>query len=460
MKPALWLYHRLPPPAWSLAASLRAWRLRERRFGAMFAEAVPRIVQRTTASATVLRAYQSERLATMLREAAESVPAYRGLPVPKGAEDALETLARWPLLDLQRLRRSPADFHNPAHMRGPVIHLSTSGTTGTPKQIVRDAEAEQLNYAYAEVRWKMSAGVDRNDRWVMIGGQLVVPVARRKPPFWVRAWPLRQLYMSSYHLAHEHAEAYMRALAAWRPAYLLGYASSLDQLAMFAESTGIRLPVRAVISNAEPLFAHVRERLARVFGCAVRDTYGSTEGVLQAFECAHGRMHVSTDFGVFEILAQDGTPAPAGVAGRVVVTGLTNRAMPLVRYEIGDTATWAARESCPCGSSFPVLAAIEGRTDDLLELPDGRRIGRLDPVFKGGLPIREAQIVQRVDGSVDVRFVAEDGGRAVWAISHEQQLLRELRARLGEAVAIRLERVERIERSANGKFKTVVKERV
>lgn len=459
MRPSLWLYHHLPPPAWSLAASLRAWQLHGRRFGAVFAEALPQIVRRTMAPAAELHAFQTEHLAMILRETAASVPAYRGLPAPKGAEDALETLARWPLLDLHRFRANPADYCHPARMRGPIIRLFTSGTTGTPKQIVRDAEAEQLNYAYAEARWKLSVGVDHKDRWAMVGGQLVVPVKRRRPPFWVRAWPLRQLYMSSYHLAQEHAEAYMRALAAWRPVYLLGYASSLDQLAAFSESTGIRLRVRAIISNAEPLYAHVRERLVRVFGCAVRDTYGSTEGAMQAFECAHGRMHVSTDFGVFEILSKDGTPTPAGVAGRVVVTGLTNRAMPLVRYETGDTATWAAPESCPCGSSFPVLAAVEGRIDDLLELPDGRRIGRLDPVFKGGLPIREAQIVQRSDGSLVVRFVTEDRGCTAWAGAHEQQLMRELRARLGETVVIRLERVERIERGAGGKFKAVVRER-
>lgn len=459
MKPSLWLYHHLPPVAWSVAASLRAWQLSGRRFGSIFAEAVPQIVRRTGAPAAELRAYQAERLAMLLTEAAASIPAYRGLPVPTAPGDALETLARWPLLDLGRLRANPADYCHPMRARGAVIRLFTSGTTGTPKQIVRDAEAEQLNYAYSEARWKLTAGVDRNDRWAMIGGQLVVPAARRRPPFWVRAWPLHQLYLSSYHLAPEHAEAYMRALAGWRPAYLLGYASSLDQLAAFSESTGIRLRPRAVISNAEPLYAHVRERLARVFGCAVRDTYGSTEGALQAFECAQGRLHVSTDFGVFEILTPEGAPAPPGVPGRVVVTGLTNRAMPLVRYEIGDTATWAAPDPCPCGSSFPVLAAVEGRTDDLLLLPDGRRIGRLDPVFKGGLPIREAQIVQRRDGSIDVRIATEERAGIAWTEAHERQLLRELRARLGDSIAIRFERVERVERSANGKFKAVVRER-
>lgn len=459
MKAFLRLYHHLPPPAWSLVASLRAWRLRERRFGAVFANAVPQIVRRTNAPEAELRAYQAQRLAMLLAEAAAFVPAYRGLPVPTGPGDALETLARWPLLDVRRLRASPAEYCNPSRTSGAVIRLFTSGSTGTPKQIVRDAEAEQLNYAYAEVRWKLTAGVDRNDRWAMIGGQLVVPVTRRRPPFWVRAWPLRQLYMSSYHLAPEHAEAYMRELAEWQPAYLLGYASSLNQLAAFSESTGIRLRPRAVISNAEPLYVHMRARLARVFACTVRDTYGSTEGVVQAFECESGRMHVSTDFGVLEILGLDGTPAPPGVAGRVVVTGLTNSAMPLVRYEIGDTASWAAPQRCPCGSSFPVLATIEGRTDDLLELPDGRYIGRLDPVFKGGLPIREAQIVQRRDGSIDVRIVPEEHAGTAWTIAHQGQLLGELRARLGDSVAIRIERVERIERSANGKFKAVVRER-
>ena len=85
-----------------------------------------------------------------------------------------------------------------------------------------------------------------------------------------------------------------------------------------------------------------------------------------------------------------GAPVPAGTVGDLVCTGLLNADMPLVRYRVGDRGALApADEGCRCGRTLPTLATVEGRVDDVLLTPDGRRIGRLDPVFKADLPVRE-----------------------------------------------------------------------
>lgn len=458
-KKLIGIYHHLPPWSWSAVASLQAWRLRRRRYGIAYTTALPEIRERIGWNRERWLAFQRRQLAEQLDRAAGCVPAYRGNPIV-GGRDPLEVLRTWPLVDVDRFRQSPGNYLDPQYGAGDCVTLYTSGSTGTPKKIVRDARAEQLNYAYAEARWRNTAGVNLDDRWVMIGGQLVVPVSRSRPPFWVRAYPMRQLYMSSYHLQEEFAEDYMRAILAWRPAYLLGYASSLKTLADFSEKTGIRPPLKCILSNAEPLYAHVRLRLQRAFECDVRDTYGGTEGAFQGFECGAGRMHVSPDFGVLEIVDDEGRHCKAGEVGRAVVTGLTNRAMPLIRYPTGDLVAWAVDQRCGCGCSFPVLEHIEGRSDDVLVLPNGRRVGRLDPVFKATYPLREAQIAQRRDGSIEVRVVADlDGsGRCLWTLQHSRQLVLDLHARLGSGGDIRIALVDRIPRGKNGKFKAVVRE--
>jgi phenylacetate-CoA ligase len=85
---------------------------------------------------------------------------------------------------------------------------------------------------------------------------------------------------------------------------------------------------------------------------------------------------------------------------------------------------------------------------------DGRRIGRLDPVFKRALAIREAQIIQEEIGRVRVKVVAADGfsERDIEAIGSG------LRERLGPAMEIVFERVDRIPRTRAGKFRAVVSE--
>ena len=56
-----------------------------------------------------------------------------------------------------------------------------------------------------------------------------------------------------------------------------------------------------------------------------------------------------------------------------------------------------------------MLRSVEGRADDVLVTPDGRQVGRLDPVFKGDLPVREAQIVQEAIDRIRVRYVPAPG---------------------------------------------------
>jgi phenylacetate-CoA ligase len=94
---------------------------------------------------------------------------------------------------------------------------------------------------------------------------------------------------------------------------------------------------------------------------------------------------------------------------------------------------------------------VEGRIDDVLFTVDGRLIGRLDPVFKGDLPIREAQIIQESLTEIRVRYVPATG----FDSEAERSLIEELRARLG-MVEVVLEPVQDVPRGPNGKFKAVI----
>jgi phenylacetate-CoA ligase len=296
-------------------------------------------------------------------------------------------------------------------------------------------------------------GVSRHDRWAILGGQLVTPVAQRRPPFWVWNAALHQLYMSTYHLAPEHLPAYIDALRQHRITYLWGYPSSLYELALGVLQAGRAgtLPLKVVITNAEPLLPYQRETIRKAFGCEVRETYGMAEIVAAASECETGRLHEWPEVGIVEVL-EGGAPVLRGTTGDLVATGLLNEDMPLIRYTVGDRVSLSAsRAPCPCGRTQPIVAAIEGRSDDTLVTRDGRRIGRLDPVFKAGLPIREAQIIQETFDRLRVRFVPA----ADFTPAAERALEQAIRARVGD-MQIVLESLTSIPRTANGKFRAVI----
>jgi glycosyltransferase involved in cell wall biosynthesis len=213
--------------------------------------------------------------------------------------------------------------------------------------------------------------------------------------------------------------------------------------------------MRVAIANAEPIYAYQREEIGAAFQCPVRETYGMAEMVAAASECAEGSLHGWPDVGVAEVLHDEADePVGPGESGRLVATGLVNRAMPLIRYGVGDRARFAPdSRRCACGRGLPILEQIEGRSDDVVITPDGRRVGRFDPVFKADFPIREAQIVQEAPDRLVVRVVPAPG----YLPEHAEDLRHRVRMRVGDSVAVTVESVDRIPRTRAGKFRAVVR---
>ena len=451
---ALDLYHRLPYPGRCLAAGLRGLYLRWWRYGSDTPRLVEEALERDRWSADDWRRYQGRELAAVLERAVNDVPYYRRFWSGRPRAE-WQDLSNWPVLRKETVRENPrafvADDRDPRRM----FAEHTSGSTGTPLTLWWSRATVIAWYALVEARLRRWQSLSRRDRWAILGGQLVAPVEQSRPPFWVWNAALRQLYLSSYHLGPAHAAAYLDALARHRTRYLFGYPSALAALGELAVEQGLEAPPLSVaLSNAEPLYDHQRRTIETAFGCPARDTYGTAEIVCAASECGHGRLHLWPEVGVHEVLADDADePLPPGETGRLVATGLLNRDMPLMRYEIGDrVALPASDETCPCGRGLPLLESLEGRLDDVIVTPDGRRVGRLDPVFKADLPLREAQIVQVDRDRVVLRFVPAAGyGSAI-----AEDLKRRLGQRLGEAMVIEVEEVERLPRTAAGKLRAVV----
>lgn len=452
------LYHHLPYPLRVVAVSARGYYLRWWRYGPETERLVAEALGRESWGPERWKAWQGERLARLLHRARHRVPYYRAYwdgRERRGERGAWQYLENWPVLKKEPLRANPrafvADDCSPRRM----LNLHTSGTTGTPLSLWIGRRALQQWYALFEARWRRWYGVSRKDRWAILGGQLIVPVQQTGPPYWVWNAGLNQLYLSVYHLSPERAQHYVAALHRYRVRYLWGYASAIHSLALLMLQSGIAPPtLAAVISNAEPLFDFQRDAIGRAFGCPVWDTYGMTEMVSGASECATGNMHLWPDAGILEIFSdvRDEPMRPGGI-GRIVCTGLINPDMPLVRYEIGDRGALASPgQECSCGRRLPILLSVDGRLDDAVITPDGRRVGRLDPVFKADMAIQEAQVIQESLTRLRVRVVPAQG----YGEETAHTILTRLQQRVGDNMEILVEESDRIPRGPNGKFRMVV----
>jgi len=451
------LYQHLPAGLRSIAASIRGYQLQILRFGADTKRLTQEAIDRETFTWEQWKAWREERLRHILRRAATRVPFYREQwSQRRGEQDmgSFQELGNWPVLKKEALRASPISFLAEDCDPRKMWCEHTSGSTGTPITLWQGHDTIRFWHALFEARWRYWYEVSRRDRWAILGGQLVVPIRQKRPPFWVWNSGLNQLYLSANHLAVGNAHDYLKALVRYKVKYLWGYASALYSLADFAQSQGLTFPVvSAVISNAEPLYAYQKEAISKAFGCRTYNSYGMSEMVCAASECDRGTMHLWPEVGIWEVLQDDvDEPVQPGEAGRLVCTGLLNADMPLVRYETGDLVIMAKPEtSCPCGRTLPILMSVEGRTDDVILTPDGRHIGRLDPAFKACWPIREAQIIQDQVDHLHVLIVPANN----CTVGFESTIAEAILERVGK-MHITVERVGSIERGRNGKFKMVV----
>ena len=447
--------HHLPSPLRSAAASLRGLYLRSWRYGRESDRLVQEARERERWSNERWRTWQQEQLAMVLSRAATRVPYYREQWVErrrKGDHASWGVLENWPTLEKEIVRQNPNAFLADDCNVRKMFHEHTSGTTGKPLDTWWSRETVQMFYALSEARWRLWYGVSKQDAWAVLGGQLVTSVAQRKPPFWVWNAALNQLYMSSYHLAPDLVPNYLDAIRKHRVKYIFGYCSSLYAIAaevIRQRVTDLRMEV--AITNAEPLLPHQRQTIAKAFQCPVRETYGLSEIVTSGGECGHGVLHLWPELGYVEIL-QGNQPLGNGSIGELVCTSLLNKDMPLIRYRVGDRASLETTAlPCKCGRNLPVLAGLDGRIDDVLYTSDGRRVGRLDPVFKTQLPLSEAQIIQETLKSVRVRYVSSPGFTQETA----RLIKKRLQDRMG-AVEVILDSVTEIPRGPNGKFQSVI----
>jgi phenylacetate-CoA ligase len=433
-------------PHWlrSLAASAKGCLLNCARYGADTDRLAAEALARETWDPESWARWRAPRLSTILENAARDVPFYREHWTTNSSGRSPTVLQDWPILRKDSIRKNPEAFLSDNAPRWRLFIERTSGSTGTPIKLWQSRETLR--------DWHR---VSRRDRWGIFGGRLVIPQSQTRPPFWVWNAGMRQVYFSSYHISAQTAADYLAAMERYGLVYLLGYPSALASLAQCMIDARLPHPsLRLILSNAEFLFPYQRELIARAFGCPVYDSYGMTEKVCGASECPSGVLHLWPEAGVYEVLkdAVDEPVAP-GEVGRLVCTTLLNADMPLIRYETGDrVALVEPALPCACGRRLPILLEIDGRTDDYVLTPDGRRISRLGSVFSSDLRISEAQIIQTASDHVTVKIVPAPGFDA----STERAIVTALQARLGP-MRVSIAPCSRIPRSRNGKFQAVVR---
>ena len=446
------IYSRLPVWAQHSAVSAYGAYWYWLRFGPRFVKYVEEYTERERLRADEWQKYQRVQLRSILSRAANHVPYYQQTWTRQEKKAAMSGgLEDLPLTIKDSVRDNPDAFVRQDMESPPKLVFHTSGSSGTPIASVWNIEELRMSMALREARSARWAGVSFRMPRATFSGRLVEPNPESRGPFHRFNLVERQVYFSAFHVRPDTAACYTQALWKHGTKWLTGYAVSYYLLANMILEQQLDVPkLMSIITTSEKVTPAMRAVMEKAFGCRVFEEYSTVENALFASECERGRLHVSPDVGVVEILRPDGSRCEAGETGEVVATGLLRQSQPFVRYRLGDLAMWDP-EPCPCGRSMPVIKEVVGRVEDVVNGPDGRQLVRFHGVFLDQPNIREGQIIQESLNRIRVKVVPAPGFEPATRVD----IARRVQQRLGQVEVI-VEPVDQIPRTAAGKFKAVV----
>lgn len=263
-------------------------------------------------------------------------------------------------------------------------------------------------------------------------------------------------FLKIFNLDSGTVQKFVHFLNKEQPDLIVGYVWVLDEMAKIIEREKMHMaPQQAIISSAGTLHPEIRERVERVFQCRVYNRYGCRE--VGDIACERPDMEglwVAPWGNYVEIVDELGNPLPEGEEGELLVTSLSNYAMPLLRYQIGDRGALRKGDG-KWGKGIQVLEKVTGRTVDRFYNRHGRSIdaGYFMPLFFHQDWISRYQVVQITPTRIVIKIVLR-------AERPPEKKLEEI-VRIGRHIMdddeceIKVEFVESIEHDPSGKFRFI-----
>ncbi|WP_159309874.1 phenylacetate--CoA ligase family protein [Spiribacter roseus] len=444
-------YYRSPIFLQNLAFSSYGLYLRRKRFWNGFSKNLERLRETEWWSASKIAQFQEQKFVEVVRHAYETVPFYRNLYDLHGVNiDQIKSLAdayKLPTITKVDIKNNLAGLVSAQYSGCRLMRQLTSGTTGTPLTVSLTKQALNLQWA---IWWRHKSrfGLCPGDRHLVFGARVPVGVNQRKPPYWRRDYINNRDYLSTYHISRRNARTIADYLNSEEFSFYTGYPSAIYDLAYLLDEKGFEITSRPnwIVSGSDSLVPRYERLISRVFGAPVTEQYGMTEFAGNISKCEKGNFHVDFECGLVEV---EGGNAAEG--GALILTGWGNPAMPFIRYRIGDAAV-PLSGSCDCGRQSFCFSQIEGRLEDYVVTPDGRRVTGMNQVFEYVTNAIEMQVYQEQLDLIEVRVVPGPN----FGARDKDEFTREFRRRAGSEMAIKFRMVSSIDRSQSGKIKAVI----
>lgn len=403
---------------------------------------------------------QEQKLTEMLRYACVHIPYYRDIIKKSGirADDIQnkDALSGFPILSKKIIQENFDNLLAPNMSSREYTTEHSGGSTGQPTKVRRSLAARS---AVTAATWRANCrmGWELGDPWIWLWGRLSTTRSswRSEVLNIYKTFCCQEAFFNIHGLDRKKLSEFTRVMRRFRPKIIEGYTNALYYLSLLVRQENIVLPkLMGVANTAETLFPEQRKVIEDVLGCKVFNRYASSEVGVIATECKAGSLHIVVENIYIECVGEDGKPLPPGTQGKLLITDLNNRAMPLIRYDLGDAGILAS-SPCACGLPYPCLEKVIGRLSDILRLPNNKIVfpDDLAEIFYPLPMVNKFQVIQEKADNVRVIVVLKTPGTDE---SLNTLIHRNLKTALGEDIEISLEFAEDIPILPSGKHRICI----
>lgn len=378
-------------------------------------------------------------LKSILCYAVKHVPGYAGLDE--------KNLCSFPVMTKQKYIVSGREkYMSDEYKRTKLHHVYTSGSTGTPFEVIQDQNKRNrvicdLIHCHDAFNWKLG------DRYVFIRN-------------WVSNYKQSKLksVMQNVHNVNitafdDHAkDELFKYLSRNRGTVLFGYSSAIIEFANYVETRGYdtnTLRIKTIVCDSDELSAENRIKVKGILKAPVHNRYDNEEnGLLGICRDGDSCFHLNTASLYFEVLSIDSdTPTKPGEIGRVVVTDLYNRAMPLIRYDLGDLAI-----TSDLPGEIKIFDELSGRATGVLTNIDGRLVSNVS--ISGAMEPFTSILKYQIQQDKKHYRVFYAG---FLTDNDKNQVYARMKTCFGQVASIELRNVQNIPSNKNGKYQTTVR---
>lgn len=337
------------------------------------------------------------------------------------------------------------------YSRSNVYISNTSGSSGHPFFFAKDKFSHALTWAFILNRYK-ALGIQQGDWQARFYGIPLDSITYLKEK--VKDFFMHRIRFPVFDLGDDKLGEFLWRFSQKKIQYIYGYTNSILLFSEFLLRKNVCLrevcpTLNICIVTSEVCRDEDKQVMEQALGVPVVREYGASELDVIAIEDVCGRWAINEGSLFVEVLSEDNRVLPLGEIGRLVITSLHNKAMPFIRYDIGDIGSLEEDDR------GLVLKTLSGRVNDTIILPSGKKSPGLTfyyisrSILESSGVLKEFIIRQTALDSFEFDVVSE----RPLTVDEVKDIQTKMDLYLEAGLKLKINRVDKINRPPSGKIK-------